>query len=183
MSSWSCSRTCMNTTTVTNIMHYVSPCDVGVCFLREQLWSFMALVTADVLDDNPETLNMLFSVTLSSQSTALVAWFSVSFDDRLPPKGSPFDTCDFPLTCHFTSGALQGPKHELLSEIKSMLSARPNSWSFSWSRGCSCETSPVTVSNVLVQLGFRCDFSCSLHGRCLVRHILWWKVLLQVSHL
>lgn len=177
MSSWSCSRTYMNTTTVTNIIHYVSPCDVSVCFLTEQLWSFIALVTADVLDDNPELLNMLFSVTLSSQSTALVAWFSVSFD------GSPFDTCDFLLTCHFTSGALQGPKHELLSEIKSMLSARPNSCSFSWYRGCSCETSPVPVSNVLVQLGFRCDFSCSLHGRCLVRHILWLKVLLQVSHL
>lgn len=183
------------------IASWVASCEVGVCFLTEQDWSFVTVVTADVLEDKPEKFNMLLSVTFSSQPTALVVWFSVSLDDRLSRKGTPFDKCDLPscslpLTCHFTSGALQGPKLELLPEFESMLLAGPcplplsvkltsvslesNSWSLTWFRGCS---SPVLASNVLVQLGFRCCFSCSLHGRCLVRHILWLKVLLQVSHL
>ena len=183
----------------------MSPCDVAVYFLTELDWSFVTVVTADMLDDTPETFNLLLCVTLSSHSAGSVAWFLVSSDDRLSRKWTPFDKCDLPscslpLTCHFTSGALQGPKLDLLSEL--MFSTRPHtlplsvkltlvslksnswsSWSLTWFRGSSCATSPVPVSNVLVQVGFRCCFSCSLHGRCLVRHILWLKVLLQVSHL
>ena len=136
--------------------------------------TFLTVIVVDALEVTEYRIDFVFSPCDASSTSFLLSLHS------------------FPLISHGIGDVLVWSRCELwldsapLATLHTLSFSVPVSdnifTSLHLSVACFCgDPTPELIA--LVELGFRCCFSCSLHGRCFVRHILWLKVLLQVSHL
>jgi len=136
--------------------------------------TFLTAIVVDALELTEYWIDFVFSPCDASSTSFLLSLHS------------------FPLISHGIGDALVWSRCELCLDSAPLATLHTLSFSvpvtanmftslhLSVARFCGNSTPELTA---LVELGFRCCFSCSLHGRCFVRHILWLNVLLQVSHL
>ena len=136
--------------------------------------TFLTVIVVDALEVTEYRIDFVFSPCDASSTSFLLSSHS------------------FPLISHGIGDVLVRSRCDLsldsapLATLHTLSFSVPVSdnifTSLHLSVACFCgDPTPELIA--LVELGFRCCFSCSLHGRCFVRHILWLKVLLQVSHL
>ena len=136
--------------------------------------TFLTALVVDALEETEGRIDFVYSTYDASSTSFLLSSHT------------------FPLISHGIGDVLVWSRCELwldsapLDTLYSLSFSAPATanifTSLHLSVACFCGNSTPELT-ALVELGFRCCFSCSLHGRCFVRHILWLKVLLQVSHL
>ena len=154
----------------------------------EQVWLFGVMVVWVGVVDPSSPLFWEPSVFIVCWGDAVWSPFGTSLKYVLPLHSCPLTSFWVPLVLEWfalelwqnSELALAVVLHSLVVSVHLTFDALTSAMS-SITVFCCC--SDTEVFPVVVELGFRCCFSSSLHGRCFVRHILWLKVLLQVSHL